>query len=103
MNFDPTYWDMGNAFFELIGSVLVWLNVRQLHRDKEVKGYDWRVTVFWTAWGIFNLGFYPYLGLWLSLIGGISIVVANAVWVYMVLHYKYFYQRPLTDIVFPKG
>lgn len=84
----PEYWDYGNAFFEIVGSVLIWLNVRRLYIDKEVKGYDWRVTMFWTAWGVFNMFFYPAMGLWVSFAGGVSIVIANAVWVTMVLHYR---------------
>lgn len=83
------YWDWGNAFFEGIGSILTWLNVRRLYIDKEVKGLQWQVTGFWTAWGVFNLFFYPAMDLWLSFWGGVSIVTANAVWVCMVLHYQY--------------
>lgn len=82
-------WDLANGFFEGVGSVLTWLNVRRLYIDKTVKGVQWEVTVFWTAWGIFNLFFYgPVLGLWFSWWMGISIVIANAVWVGMVLYYR---------------
>ena len=81
-------WDLGNAFFEGVGSILTWLNVRRLYLDKHVAGVDWRVTVFWTAWGVFNLFFYPALGLWWSFVGGISIVIANFTWVCMVLYYR---------------
>jgi len=83
------YWDWGNAFFEGVGSILTWLNVRALRRDKVVKGVQWQVTVFWTCWGVFNLFFYPALGLWLSFWGGVSIVAANAVWVWMVVYYMW--------------
>lgn len=83
------YWDWGNAFFEGVGSILTWLNVRALHRDKKVMGVQWQVTVFWTCWGVFNLFFYPALDLWLSFWGGVSIVTANAVWVYMVVYYMW--------------
>jgi hypothetical protein len=67
---------------------MTWLNVRRLYKDKTVVGVDWRITVFWTVWGIFNLGFYPALGLWLSFAGGVSIVIANATGVAMVMHYR---------------
>ena len=83
---DP--WDAGNFFFEGVGSVMTWLNVRRLRRDKEVKGIDWRVMIFWTMWGLYNLFYYPHLNQWLSFVGGISIVTANAVWVLMVIYYR---------------
>ena len=87
------WWDIGNAFFEGIGSVMTWLNVRRVYIDKEVKGVQWQVTLFWTAWGVYNLFLYPHLDLWLSFYGGISIVLANAVWVGMVIRYTYFTTR----------
>ncbi len=81
------WWDIGNAFFEGVGSIMTWLNVRAVYRDKQVKGVQWQVTLFWTAWGVYNLFLYPHLEMWWSFIGGISIVTANAVWVAMVVYY----------------
>lgn len=90
------YWDWGNAFFEGVGSLVIWLNVRRLYIDKMVAGMDWRVTVFFTAWGFFNMGLYPALGLWWSFVAGIGIAVANCVWVFMVVHYNRINRRMST-------
>jgi hypothetical protein len=81
-------WDLTNAFFEAVGSVLIWLNVRRLYIDREVKGVQWEVNLFWLSWGVFNLFFYgPVMGLWISWWMGISIIVANTVWVAMLLYF----------------
>lgn len=82
------FWDTANGTFEFIGSIATWLNVRMMIRDKEAKGIDWRVFVFYTLWGTFNLFYYPHLGQMFSFYGGISIVFANSVWVGLYLYYR---------------
>lgn len=80
--------DFGNAFFEAVGGVLTWINVRQLWRDKQVKGVIWPVTAFWACCGIWNLYYYPSLGQWASFAGGLLVVSANVTWVGLALHYR---------------
>lgn len=62
-------------------------NCQVILRDKGVRGVDWRATAFFTAWGAWNLFYYPHLGQWLSFSGGLVIVAANAVWVSLALRY----------------
>lgn len=82
-------WDSANAFFELVGALLTWLNVRRLYIDKEVKGIQWEVTLFWLSWGIFNLFFYgPVLGLWFSWAAGALLTLANVAWIILLMYYK---------------
>jgi hypothetical protein len=80
--------DLINGLFELLGSALIWLNVHQLHHDKEFKGVHVAPTAFFFTWGLWNLYYYPSLGQWLSFAGGLSIVVANGVWVGQMLYYS---------------
>lgn len=80
--------DLINGLFEIGGAVATCLNVRSLMRDKEVKGVDWRMFVFYVGWGLFNLIYYPHLGQWLSFAGGCCIVAANACWLALALAYK---------------
>ena len=80
-------WDIGNTAFEAVGAVLSWNNVRMLRRDRVVKGVDWRVTAFWTAWGLWNLAYYPALGQAYSAAAGAVLATANAVWVGHALYY----------------
>lgn len=72
--------DLANGLFEAAGAVFLGLNVRQIWRDKEIKGVHWAPTVFFTAWSTFNLWFYPSQGLLWSFWGGLSIAIVNAIW-----------------------
>lgn len=80
--------DLINGIFEFVGSVMLWRNVVQLHRDKVVRGVHWLPTGFFMAWGFWNLFYYPHLNQWWSFVGGVSIVVANAVWFGQMIHYR---------------
>jgi hypothetical protein len=79
--------DLINGLFEFGGSILLWKNVRQLNKDKEIKGVHWAPTMFFFLWGLWNLFYYPSLQQWASFMGGMSIVIANGVWVAQMLHY----------------
>lgn len=79
--------DLTNALFETGGSIVLWLNVRQIRRDKIPKGVHVAPFVFFTVWGFWNLYYYPHLGQWLSFFGGINVPIANATWLGHVLYY----------------
>lgn len=72
--------DLVNGLFELIGGVLLCLNVRRLARDRGVSGVSVWPVLFFTSWGCWNLLFYPSLGCWWSFAGGLLVVAANAAW-----------------------
>jgi hypothetical protein len=80
--------DLINGTFELVGGILCWLNVQRLRKDRRVQGVDWRVSAFFTAWGLWNLFFYPSLHQWASFAGGILLVLANTTWVTLALRYS---------------
>lgn len=72
--------DLVNGGFELGGAAFQLLNVRALLRDRRVSGVHWLPTVFFTAWGLWNLWFYPHLGQWMSFYGGLGLVAVNVGW-----------------------
>jgi hypothetical protein len=80
--------DLINGLFEVGGGLMQLQNCRRLWRDRRIAGVDWRVFVFFTAWGFWNLFYYPSLGQTLSFAGGIVIVSANALWVAMALKFR---------------
>ncbi len=75
--------DVVNGIFELGGSIVIWMNVKAILRDREIKGVDWRVTVWFTLWGFFNLILYPLLGMVWSTIAGAILCLGNLTWVFM--------------------
>lgn len=80
--------DLVNGLFEFIGSIMLWKNVYQLNKDKQVRGVHWGPTGFFWVWGLWNLYFYPHLNQWLSFTGGLSIVLANGVWLAQMIKYR---------------
>lgn len=80
--------DATNAFFEGVGSLVIWRNVQVLLKDKQVRGVDWRVTIFMSAWGGWNLWYYPHLGQWLSFWAGVFMCTANCVWLALAVQYR---------------
>jgi len=79
--------DAINGTFEILGSFFILMSVIKLHKDKQVKGVDWKHVAFFTLWGVWNLHYYPTLNQRLSFYGGIAIVAMNAIWVVQLLHY----------------
>jgi hypothetical protein len=80
--------DIINGAFELAGGLFVLNNCRALYRDKRVCGVSPLSTAIFTAWGFWNLFYYPHLGQWVSFAGGLGIVFGNAVWLAMALYYR---------------
>ena len=80
--------DLVNAGFELLGGVGVWLHIVALYKNKKASGVEPLTFVLFTLWGYWNLYYYSFLGQTASVYAGISIVIANTVWVYLYYYYK---------------
>lgn len=80
--------DFINGFFEFAGGLMVWMNVLALYRDKKVMGVNIWATVLFNSWGFWNLYYYPSLGQWASFYGGLVIVSANSVWIFLAFKYQ---------------
>lgn len=72
--------DIVNGMFELLGAFFTWMNAYRLHRDRHIAGVYWPATAFFTAWGLWNLFYYPALGQWFSFFGGLLLVMGSAAW-----------------------
>ena len=79
--------DIINGLFEFLGALLIANNFHVLYHDKEVKGFHWTTTAFFTSWGLWNLFYYPNLDQWFSFAGGVAIVATNAAWLGLTLYY----------------
>jgi len=81
--------DQVNGLFELIGSLFILNHCRILYRDKKVAGVSILSTIFFFCWGVWNMFFYPHLNQWYSFAGGLTIFLANSLWIGMMLYYEY--------------
>jgi hypothetical protein len=79
--------DAINAVFEGGGAIFLCLNVRRLLKDKSVKGVSLLTTSWWTAWGFWNVYFYSAVNTPASFYAGIAVVLVNAVWLGLAVHY----------------
>ena len=77
-----------NAAFEFGGSIILWLNVIRLAHDKQVRGVHWAPVLFFFAWGLWNLYFYPAVDAMWSFYAGVGVAVVNGVWLSQMLYYK---------------
>lgn len=77
-----------NGIYEALGGVMLWRNVYQLYKDKQVKGISILSTSFFASWGAWNLFYYKHLNQPFSWYGGMVIVSANVVWVSQMLFYS---------------
>ena len=77
--------DAINAVFEAGGGLLLCLNVARLLRDRTIAGVSIVPAAWITAWGLWNLIYYPALGQWFSFAAGLLVVTANATWVILAL------------------
>jgi hypothetical protein len=79
--------DLINGAFEAFGGFMLILSILRLHRDKTVRGVSPIATTFFSAWGLWNLYYYPHLDQWLSFWGGAFLVTANIVWLCQMGYY----------------
>jgi hypothetical protein len=80
--------DIINASFELVGAIFQIKNTHQIYKDKQVKGVYWPAWIFFTAWGYWNIYYYPAFEQWWSFGAGIVMAAANTVWVSMAFYYS---------------
>lgn len=80
--------DVINGLFEALAGLMVLNHCRVLRQHKEVRGVSILSCAFFTAWGFWNLFYYPHLGQMWSFVGGLVIVAANALWVGMMVVYS---------------
>ncbi len=80
--------DITNGLFELIGGVLLYLNVKEIKKSRIVSGVHWGPAIFFTTWGLWNLHYYPSLNQWFSFVGGLGVVAMNTWWILLYFKYK---------------
>jgi hypothetical protein len=80
--------DLINAAFELSAALFVGLNALDIYRKQTVAGHTIPTTMFFWAWGLWNLAYYPHLDQWLSTSGALGVWAANTVLLVLVLKHR---------------
>lgn len=80
--------DTVNGLFELGGALITLLSVRQLLRDRCLRGAHWGPTIFFTVWGCWNIAYYPHLGQDLSTLGALALVAVNLLYLGQMLRFR---------------
>lgn len=90
--------DILNGLFEIGGAFLLTMHCRNLYRDKTVRGMSVAPFIFFTAWGYWNLYYYPSVGCPWSFAGGVAVVLVNTVYLAMLWWYL---RKPLNSSSVP--
>lgn len=80
--------DFINAVFECSGGVFVALNAWDIWKKKRVAGQTLTAISFFTAWGVWNMFYYPSIHQWWSTAGAWGVMMANAALIYFVVKYR---------------
>lgn len=80
--------DLINGLFEFAAAIFILHNCRVLYGHKQMRGMSTWSTVFFTAWGGWNIYFYPHLDQMWSFYGGVCVVTVNLLWIAMQLYYR---------------
>lgn len=79
--------DLINGIFELSGSLFILLSIIKLYKSKIVRGVSYIHIGYFSAWGFWNIYYYPYLKQWISFIGGIGIIITNTTYLILLIYY----------------
>lgn len=79
--------DFINGTFESLGGLFIFFSIEKLYKQKIVRGVSWVHAAFFSAWGYWNLYYYPHLDQWFSFWGGAGLVATNTIWLGQLLWY----------------
>jgi hypothetical protein len=80
--------DLINSLFEGFAAFAVGNHCRVILKHREAKGMSILSTVFFTAWGFWNMYYYPVLGQMFSFWAGAAVCAANAWYVYLLVKFR---------------
>jgi hypothetical protein len=83
-----TWQDLINASFEAFGAVAILMHCSALYKAKNFEGVSLSSCIFFWAWGVWNLYYYPHLGQLFSFAAGVAIMLANCLWIGLLLYYR---------------
>lgn len=82
------FYDVINGLFEIGIAGFILMSIRQIYKDKQIKGVYWPLHLHTTAWGIWNLYFYYAVNTPWSWWGGLFVVTVNLWYLSLILYYN---------------
>lgn len=76
------------AFCFFACSAVVWINVRQILRDRMVAGVSLFPTIIFIITNVVEVFYFWDLLDWWSTAGAVSMTLANVVWIALAYHYR---------------
>lgn len=80
--------DLANGALELSGGLFILNHCRAVMRDRRVAGVSKLSIALFTLWGVWNIYYYPSLGQWASMTGGLMVVAANALYLGLLWRFR---------------
>lgn len=90
--------DMVNSAFEAAASLFILNHCRVLWASGQAHGVSLLSSLFFWAWGGWNVFYYPHLGQLFSFYAGIAVLAANSFWCWSI-----WYIRRHDGTYFPNG
>lgn len=91
--------DIINGAFEAAGAIAAWFNIAALTKHKAVKGFSPVAYIYFTAWGAWNLWYYPSLHQFASFVGALLIVLSNGLYTGLAVYYTFKQRRTVHDVL----
>jgi len=90
--------DQVNASFEGISAILTLINVRELYKDRMVKGISLIPQFVFICWGIWNIYYYYHLSQPWSWYTAMLMTSVNLWWTVLAIRFKFYPERKVLDI-----
>jgi|TARA_B110000908_G_C10188088_1_gene419057 hypothetical protein len=81
------YTDIINGCWELLGALFTIPSITSLLKEKKAIGISWVTVIFFLAWGLWNVFFYPVNNLMYSFVGGVILSITNIIWFILIIKY----------------
>jgi hypothetical protein len=80
--------DQINSLFPLLSVLFILNNVRVLFKEKDVRGVSIISVAFFSIWALWNVLYYHLIGQDASFYASMLVVIANSVWLGLMIFYK---------------
>ena len=81
--------DQVTSWFNIGAIIILWLNIRCLLRDKQLKGYSIYAACYFASWALWGIYMYWKIDLIWSMIASCVLLAAYICWIGLILWYRW--------------